>query len=111
MGKKKKKKSNGKVNVSSQDEPLFPGSAVWRFLRGPSGSAELIACAATSCCKQPHAEVQKVRLADSEMDEAVRAGVSGESRCRCQCVTDMSNPLRKHLGCCLSRCRTDWLSG
>lgn len=53
---------------------MFPGSEVSRFLTGPSGSAELIACAATSCCKQPRAEVQKVSRADSEMDEAVRVG-------------------------------------
>lgn len=50
----------------------FQGSEASRFLSGPSGSAELIACAATSCCEQPHTEVQKVRWADSEMDEAVR---------------------------------------
>lgn len=69
-----KKKSIGKVNVSSQDEALFPGSEALCFLTRPSGSAELIACTAASCCKQPHAEVQEVRWADSEMDEAVRGG-------------------------------------
>lgn len=70
---------------------------------------ELIACAATSCSKQPHAEVQKVRRADSEIDGAVKARVSWGSRCCYNCVTDMLNPRRKHLGCCCS-C-TDCLTG
>lgn len=104
---KKQQKTKKQLNVSSQDEPLFPGSWMSGFLRWSFGRFELIVCVATSGSAQPHAEVQKVRWADSEMDGAVRAHVSRESRCHCECVTDVSNPLRKHLGCCCS-C-TDYL--
>lgn len=92
------KKWNGKVKVSSQDEPLFPGSEMWCFPRGPSGSTELIGCAVTSCCKQPHAEVQsptQVRRASGQMHEAVRTGVSEESSRRCRvCDWHVQSPQR-----------------
>jgi len=70
---------------------------------------ELIACVATSCSKQPHAEGHKVRQAYSWIGRAVKACVSREDRCCYKCVTEMLNPHRKHLGCCCS-C-TDWLTG
>lgn len=59
---------------------------------------ELIACVATSCSKQPHAEGQKVRRAYSWVDRAVKALVSWEGRCCYKCVTDMLNPQQKAPG-------------
>lgn len=61
---------------------------------------ELMACISTSCSKQPHTQVQKVRQADSEIDGAVKACFSQESRYCYKCVTDMLNPHRKQRGCC-----------
>lgn len=61
---------------------------------------ELMACISTSCSKQPHTQVQKVRQPDSEIDGAVKACFSQEGRYCYKCVTDMFNPHRKQRGCC-----------
>lgn len=63
---------------------------------------ELMTCISTSSSKQPHTQVQKVRQADSEIDGAVKACFSQESRYCYKRVTDMLNPHRKQRGCCRS---------
>lgn len=70
--------------------------------RPSSEDSELMACISTSCSKQPHTQEQKVRQADSEIDGAVKACFSQESRYCYKCVTDMLNPHRKQRGCCCS---------
>lgn len=74
---------------------------------------ELMACISTSCSKQPHAQVQKVRQADREIDGAVKACFSWESRSCYKCVTDMLNPHRKQRGwgCCCCCCCAGHLPG
>lgn len=58
----------------------FQGHGCQASSEDPLG-LELIACVATSCSKQPHAEGQKVRRAHSQIDRAVKARVSREARC------------------------------
>lgn len=71
----------------------FQGCGCQASSRDLLGS-ELIACVATSCSKQPHAEGQKVRRADGQADRPVKTQVSREARCCHECVTDMLNPSR-----------------
>lgn len=95
------------TNKKKQWEKCFNCRRYCRFQGHTCGASsedslglELMACISTSCSKQPHTQVQKVRQADSEIDGAVKACFSQESRYCYKCVTDMLNPHRKQRGCC-----------